>query len=77
VKTRIPRRAHRMSSWKGLKRPPIVPQRGHFLLAPCSLMRMSTHAWQMPQMHSVQAYESFNTDMLWQAAQYICGLWDE
>ena len=31
----------------------------------------------MPQIHSVQAYDSFKRDIPWQAAQYICILCDE
>lgn len=60
---------YRMSSWNGLKRPPIVAHRGHFLRAPCSPIRTSTQAWQRPQMHSVQAYDSLSSEMPWQAAQ--------
>lgn len=60
---------HLISSWKGLNRPPMVAQRGHFLLAPCSAMSTSTHAWQSPQMHSVHAYEFFSLETPWQAAQ--------
>lgn len=60
---------HLMSSWKGLNRPPMVAQRGHFLRAPCSAISTSTHAGHKPQTHSVQAYEFLRRDMLWQAAQ--------
>lgn len=58
-----------MSSWKGLNRPPMVAQRGHFLRAPCSAMSTSTHVEHKPQMHSVQAYEFLSREILWQAAQ--------
>lgn len=58
-----------MSSWKGLYRPPIVAQRGHFLRAPCSDMRTSTQLEHSPQMHSVHAYEFLSKEIPWQAAQ--------
>ena len=69
----LPAKSHsgnyRISNWKGLNRPPMVAQRGHFLLAPCSPIRTSTQAWHRPQMHSVQAYDSLSSEMPWQAAQ--------
>jgi hypothetical protein len=40
-------------------------------------MSTSTQAWQMPQMHSVQAYDSLSSEMPWQAAQYIWMACDE
>lgn len=66
-----------MSSWKGLNRPPIVAQRGHFRRAPCSAIKTSTQAGQMPHTHSVQANDSFRNETDWHAAQYIWVFWEE
>jgi hypothetical protein len=51
-----------ISNWKGLNRPPMVAHLGHFLRAPCSAMRTSTQARQIPQMHSVHAYDSLSNE---------------